>query len=126
MHHRVPGAPRRAALPLAGLLLATAALTACNGAADGTGPPSPTGATASPSPTSTLGSGPAASPGVVPDLTGDTVAEARSRLADLDYGMAFTDGSGIGDDSLAVTAQSPAPGTRAASGTTVTLTVPGD
>ncbi|MEU8790903.1 PASTA domain-containing protein [Streptomyces sp. NPDC048643] len=124
MHHLVPRPLRRAALPLAGLLLAVGPLTACHSTDDDNNPPSPTQATASPSPTSDKQAGPTAAQGTVPDLTGHTVADARNQLADLNYGMAFTDDSTIGDDSLTVTAQSPAPGTRAKAGTTVTITVP--
>ncbi|MEW2167104.1 PASTA domain-containing protein [Streptomyces sp. NPDC007084] len=128
MHHRVPHPLRRAALPLAGLLLAVGPLTACHSTDDDNAPTSPPRSTAAPSATpsatSDQQSSPTAAEGTVPDLTGLTVAEARNQLADLDYGMAFTDDSTIGDDSLKVTAQSPAPGTQAKAGTTVTITVP--
>lgn len=126
MHHRVPHPLRRAALPVAGLLLAIGPLTACHSTDDDNSPSSTPQSTAAPSPTSDKQPSPTAAQGTVPDLTGQTVADARNQLADLDYGMAFTDDSTIGDDSLEVTAQSPAPGTRAKAGTTVTITVPGN
>ncbi|MFG3166021.1 PASTA domain-containing protein [Streptomyces sp. NPDC048200] len=124
MHHLVPRPLRRVALPLAGLLLAVGPITACHSTDDDNNPTSPTQATASPSPTSDKQPAPTSTQGTVPDLTGHTVADARKQLADLNYGMAFTDDSAIGDDSLTVTAQSPAPGTPAKTGTTVTITVP--
>ncbi|WP_371673798.1 PASTA domain-containing protein [Streptomyces sp. NBC_00289] len=123
MRHDRCHAARRAALSAAALLLALAPLTACQSIDDGTPSPAPTTATASP--TSDEEADPSPTQGTVPDLTGITVADARDQLADLDYGMAFTDDSEIGDDSLKVTAQSPAPGTPLTSGATVTLTVPG-
>ncbi|MET7743355.1 PASTA domain-containing protein [Streptomyces sp. NPDC005385] len=124
MHRFVSRPLRRAALPFAGLLLAVGSLTACHSTGDDNNPTSPSQATASPSPTSDKQPSPTAAQGTVPDLTGHTVADARNQLADLNYGMAFTDDSTIGDDSLTVTAQSPAAGTPAKAGTTVTITVP--
>lgn len=124
MRHHVPRPLRRAALPFACLLLAIGPLTACNDTDDDNAPTSPPQSTSAPSPTSDKQPSPTAAQGTVPDLVGQTVADARSQLADLDYGMAFTDDSTIGDDSLTVTAQSPAAGTQAKAGTTVTITVP--
>ncbi|MET8413107.1 PASTA domain-containing protein [Streptomyces sp. NPDC005195] len=119
MRHVCPRPVRLAALPVATLLLALASLVACEDT-DG-GSPAP----ATVSPTSHDKPSPTAAKGIVPDLTGLTVADARDRLAELDYGMAFTDDSEIGDDSLKVTAQSPAPDSELKTGATVTITVPG-
>ncbi|MFJ1969294.1 PASTA domain-containing protein [Streptomyces sp. NPDC087903] len=123
MHHDRRHSARRAALSAVALLLALAPLAACQSIDDGTPSPAPT--TATTSPTSDDEANPSPTQGTVPDLTGISVADARNQLADLDYGMAFTDDSEIGDDSLKVTAQSPAPGSPLTTGVTVTLTVPG-
>ncbi|MET7451495.1 PASTA domain-containing protein [Streptomyces sp. NPDC005574] len=125
MHHVRPRPclVRRAALAITALLLTCGPLTACQGNDDDAPAPAPT--TVATSPTTDGKASPTAAQGIVPDLTGLTVADARGRLAELDYGMAFTDDSQIGDDSLKVTAQSPAPGAALKTGATVTLTVPG-
>ncbi|MCX4571949.1 PASTA domain-containing protein [Streptomyces sp. NBC_01571] len=120
MHHVRPRPVRLAALRVATLLLALGPLVACQDDDGGSTAP------ATVSPTSHGKPSPTAAKGIVPDLTGLTVADARNRLAELDYGMAFTDDSEIGDDSLEVTAQSPAPHSTLKPGATVTITVPGD
>ncbi|MYW69755.1 PASTA domain-containing protein [Streptomyces sp. SID8379] len=112
--------PARRTAASCALLLALCFLAACQADDD----PSPSSATTA-SPTATATRSRTAAQGTVPDLKGGTVSDARDQLADLDYGMAFTDDSEIGDDSLTVTAQSPAPGTALKPGGTVTLTVPG-
>ncbi|MFD8424510.1 PASTA domain-containing protein [Streptomyces sp. NPDC059466] len=121
MRHVRPRPVRLAALSAVALLLALGSLVACEDD-DGS---SPAPATASASATSHDKPSPTAAKGVAPDLVGLTVADARDRLAELDYGMAFTDDSEIGDDSLKVTAQSPAPDSALKTGATVTITVPG-
>jgi hypothetical protein len=123
MHHVRPRPARRAALATTALLLACGALAACQSGTDDKPAPAPTAVSASP--TAADKASPTVDKGSAPDLTGLTVADARSRLAELDYGMAFSDDSRIGDDSLEVTAQSPAPGTPLKTGATVTLSVPG-
>ncbi|MFJ8009421.1 PASTA domain-containing protein [Streptomyces fagopyri] len=120
MRHVRPRPVRLAALPAATLLLALGPLVACEDHESGSTVPATVSPTSHDKPT------PTAAKGIVPDLTGLTVADARGRLAALDYGMAFTDDSEIGDDSLKVTAQSPAPRSALKSGATVTITVPGD
>ncbi|MER7679656.1 PASTA domain-containing protein [Streptomyces sp. NPDC096934] len=119
MRHVRPRPVRLVALPAATVLLALGPLVACNDDDGGSPAPVPV------SPTSPARPSPTAAKGVVPDLTGLTVADARGKLAALDYGMAFTDDSEIGDDSLTVTAQSPAPDSALKPGATVTITVPG-
>ncbi|MET8289729.1 MULTISPECIES: PASTA domain-containing protein [Streptomyces] len=119
MRHVRPRPVRLVALSVATLLLALASLVACEDTDGGSPAPATVSPTSHGKPSST------AAKGVVPDVTGLTVADARNRLAELDYGMAFTDDSEIGDDSLKVTAQSPAPSSALKTGATVTITVPG-